>query len=310
MNKDSWYNKASVVTNVIIVIVSLSILLSQSFAINNNLSAVLILRDIVNHNMNYLLVLLYFIVIKFTVGKKHFHYLNIFLCFFFLLSTITSFLSVFQAVSLVSILSLFIKVLMCLFLLHSMFRDTHYWKDYFHKSPFNELNNDFYFYTIFAVCIILLAINLIKVTDVDGAFITILDCVYHILFARYVFLYHEYVDHNTKDAMFMEVDKLKKGLPKLNNVSEEVQRIKLNYYQQITIVIFIIGLVAGIFMGNLFPSCGSSSEYFSNVCDTTEFNLSLMVFIWFLDFLLCMLFYGIGTIISLLSSINDKLSKK
>lgn len=310
MDKNAWYNKASVVTNMIIVVVSLSILLSQSFAINNNLSAVLILRDIVNHNMNYLLILLYFVVIKFMVGKKHFHYLNIFLCFFFLLSTITSCLSVLQVVSLVSILSLFIKVLMCLFLLHSMFRDTHYWKEYFHKSPFNELNNDFYFYTIFAVCIILLAINFISVKTVDGAFLALLDCIFHILFARYVFLYHEYVDQHTKDEMFVEIDKIKKGLPKLNNVGEDVKKIKLNYYQQTTIVIFIIGLVAGVFMGNLFPSCGSASEYFSNVCDTTEFNFSLMIFIWFIDFLLCMFFYGIGTIIFLLTSINEKLSKK
>ena len=263
-----------------------------------------------NHNMNYLLVLLYFLVLKFTIGKKYFHYLNIFLVFFFLLSTVTSCLSVFQAVSLVSILSLFIKFLLCLFIFHSMFRDTHYWKEYFHMSPFNELNNDFYFYTILAVSVILLAINLISVTTFDGAVLTLIDTFYHILFARYIFLYREYVDFHTKDSMFLEIDKIKKGLPKYHSVSKEVSSIHFNLYQQITIVIFIIGLVIGVFMGNLFPSCGSTSEFYSNVCETTEFNFSFMIFIWFIDFLICMFFYGIGTIISLLSSINEKLGKK
>ena len=97
--------------------------------------------------------------------------------------------------------------------------------------------------------------------------------------------------------MFEEIDKVKKDLPKLKTVSNEVSSIKLNIYQKITVVLFIVFLFLGIFFGNLFPACGSSSEFYSNVCVTTEFNFSLMIFIWFGSFVICFLFYMLGTII-------------
>ena len=110
--------------------------------------------------------------------------------------------------------------------------------------------------------------------------------------------------------MFEEIDKVKKDLPKLNNVSKEVQKVEINLYQEISIVLLIIGLFTGVFLGNLFPSCGSSSSFYSTICSTTEFNFSLMLFVWFISFLVFLFFYGIGQIIALLSSINDKLDKK
>ncbi len=110
--------------------------------------------------------------------------------------------------------------------------------------------------------------------------------------------------------MFEEIDKVKKDLPKLNSVSEEVSKIKLNSYQRVTAILFIICLYLGVIFGNLFPACGSSTEFYSNVCLTTEFNFSLMLFIWFISFIGCFLFFMLGTIISILTSINDQLRKK
>ena len=110
--------------------------------------------------------------------------------------------------------------------------------------------------------------------------------------------------------LFEEIDKVKKDLPKLKTVSHEVNKIELNIYQRITMVIFIICLFLGVFFGNLFPSCGSTSEFYSNVCVTTEFNFSLMLFIWFISFIVCLLFFMIGHVIGLLNSINNQLAKK
>ena len=111
-------------------------------------------------------------------------------------------------------------------------------------------------------------------------------------------------------TMFEEIDELKKDLPKIKTISKEMNKIELNIYQKISVCIFIICLLVGILFGNLFPSCGSSSEFYSNVCITTEFNFSLMLFIWFVSFIVCLLFFMIGRVISLLNSINDGLSKK
>lgn len=110
--------------------------------------------------------------------------------------------------------------------------------------------------------------------------------------------------------MFEEIDKLKKDLPKAKTISKEMNDIELNIYQKISVVIFIICVLLGVLFGNLFPSCGSSSEFYSDICATTEFNFSLMLFIWFVSFIVCLLFFMIGKVISLLNSINDRLAKK
>ena len=52
-SKIMWYDNAEVITNLIIGLIFLIILLSQSFAINNNLSAGTIVRDIINHNIKF-----------------------------------------------------------------------------------------------------------------------------------------------------------------------------------------------------------------------------------------------------------------
>ena len=108
--------------------------------------------------------------------------------------------------------------------------------------------------------------------------------------------------------MFEEIDKLKKDLPKAKTISKEMNDIELNIYQKISVVIFIICVLLGVLFGNLFPSCGS--EFYSDICATTEFNFSLMLFIWFVSFIVCLLFFMIGRVISLLNSINDRLAKK
>lgn len=110
--------------------------------------------------------------------------------------------------------------------------------------------------------------------------------------------------------MFEEIDKVKKDLPKVKSLSREVHKMSFNVYQKIAIVIFLICLFLGVYFGNLFPSCGSTSEIYSNVCLTTEFNFSLMLFIWFTSFIICLFIFAIGHVICLLDSINNQLVKK
>ena len=74
-----WYNDASTITTGLIGLIIITILLSQSFAIKNGLSAVEILSSILTHNSIYLCVCLYFIALKTKFGKKYFdHFYAIF----------------------------------------------------------------------------------------------------------------------------------------------------------------------------------------------------------------------------------------
>ena len=110
--------------------------------------------------------------------------------------------------------------------------------------------------------------------------------------------------------MFDEIDTVKKDLPRLKKLEAEVTSHNLNNYQLIAVITFGIAFCVGLIFGNLFPSCGTTSSIYGSACATTEFNISLALTIWFISFLVCVLFYGLGEIIALLTSINEKLGKK
>ena len=105
-NKNSalkWYDNAHFVTNLIIVIISVFIIASQSLA-NGELSFALF-SSVINHNSIYILVLLYFILLKFSIGKKIFNYMNVILVFIYLITTATSLFTIVQSFSLYTVLT-------------------------------------------------------------------------------------------------------------------------------------------------------------------------------------------------------------
>lgn len=109
--------------------------------------------------------------------------------------------------------------------------------------------------------------------------------------------------------MFEEIEKIKEDLPKVNSITKTVKKYKFNGYQKFAIIVYVICFFFGIVFGNMFPACGTSSTLYVDSCLTTEFNFSLMLFIWFASFLVCLFFFAIGHIISILSDISKKLGK-
>lgn len=195
-NEIVWYNNPNIVTSFIIGLIALIVLLSQSFAIKNNLSPTSMLGSILNHNIMYLLVCIYFIALKTKIGKKYFDFLNIFLILLYSLSSITSLLTVFQSFGLSSLLGFGIDILILIYLFHTLLRSTGIWKSAnLGSSPFNEITNNGYYSTILVLAIILLAVDLVSSTSLDGTILTILDTIYVGLFIRYVFLYGEFLNN-------------------------------------------------------------------------------------------------------------------
>ena len=194
-----WYDNPSVITNLIIGLIAVIIILSQSFAINNNLSTHEILSSIINHNSVYLIALVYFVALKTNIGKRYFDFLNIFLVLLYFITGITAFLTIFQSFSLETIVSCALHLTLFVYLFHTLFRRTRVWKE-FHldKSPFNEIKNDAYFYAIVVLTVVFLALDLIVTTTPDGAILSILDACYMLAFARYVFLYGCFVDNKER----------------------------------------------------------------------------------------------------------------
>lgn len=195
-----WYDNPSFVSNLMIVLISCIVICSQSFAIGDN-NSLQLFGSIINHNTVYILVLIYFLCIKINVGKKYFNYLNLFVIFVYLVSAITSFLTVIQDFSLATVLSFSIIFVLFIYLVHTFLRDTRLWKDLnMTESPFNELTNDWYFYTLIVLSTFLLVVKLISTLLFSGVILSLFDCLYIVIFGRYIYLYRDYLDSKKKDS--------------------------------------------------------------------------------------------------------------
>lgn len=222
VEKMKWYESENVITTLIIATILVIIFCSQSFtiSIDNSLS---ILSSILNHNSLYLVVLIYFVLLKLKVGKKYFNFLNVFLVFFYFISMVTSLLTLVQSFSLNTILGFFLDFVLFVYLLHTMFRDTSIWREFrLGKSPFNEISNDNYYYALVILVAIDLVVNLIFTVVVSGLFLSILDALFVLLFGRYIYLYREYLDYHHLDSdnngSFQEIEEVIKD--KIDDVLE------------------------------------------------------------------------------------------
>lgn len=193
--KIQWYNNPSLITWILIGIISLIILSSQSFIVDGNVSALKLVQNILNHNITYMIMLVYFIFLHTKFGKKYFDYSNVLMIIFLFIVFVTSILTMFQSFSLVALLTLLNNFLIFVYFFHTFLRGTRFWKEFnLNKSLFNELGNDWYFNAIVVIEVTLFAVGLISIDTVDGTFLATYDCVYVILFARYIYLYGEYLD--------------------------------------------------------------------------------------------------------------------
>ena len=61
--------------------------------------------------------------------------------------------------------------------------------------------------------------------------------------------------------MFEEIEREKEELPKLRNITNEMSKQTFNGYQKFAIITFLVCFCFGIILGNLFPACGSSSNF-------------------------------------------------
>lgn len=219
-----WYDNPTIITNITIGLIALVIILSQSFAINNNLSTEEILKSIINHNSIYLIVLVYFVALKTKTGKRYFDFLNVFLVLLYFITALTSFLTLFQSFSLETLLNLALHIILFIYLSHTFFRRTRVWKEFkMKKSPFNEIKNDVYFYSILVLAIVLLAIDLIATTTFDGTVLALLDSIYIILFARYVYLYGCFLDMKEKKINpTTNIEEIKEKVEEVKDKLDEV----------------------------------------------------------------------------------------
>lgn len=194
-NNKEWYDNADLVTSLIIGVITILIILSQSFAVQNQIGAVNMLRSLLNHNSFYLFSLVYFILIKTDVGKRNFNILNIIFIALHILCAVASLFTIFQSFTVGSIFGFCLNCCILIYMIYVFLKDTRIWNDFkFDTIPFDEIDNDWYFYGISGLSIFILFINLINSLDLYGVIISLLGTIYTILFVRYIYLYKNHED--------------------------------------------------------------------------------------------------------------------
>ena len=200
-NEKDFFDSPSMITYILIGLLVVLIILSQSFAIQSHMEAGDIFRSIINHNSIYLVSLIYFILIRVKFGKKYFDYLNVIMFIFYLLTTFASLFTIFQSFGFDSILNLAFNVLITLYFGYSFFTSTVIGKDLrLSDSPLAEINNGQYYYLLIGIIAISLIVSLVSVNSFEDVVVHLLEAIYKFMFVRYVYLYKEYIERKELEA--------------------------------------------------------------------------------------------------------------
>jgi len=194
-----WYDNPNLLTSLLIGLIVIILILSQSFAVKNNLGTEDIFRSLLNYNSIYLLVLVYFILLKTKVGRRYFNFLNVLLILVYFLNSFASLLTVFQSFGISSLITCCLNLVILFYTTYTFIRDTRFYKElYLDKIPFDEVTNEWYFYVIGILSVILLVTDLIVVENFQSVVLSLFNCIYVIMFSRYVFLYNCHLEFVAK----------------------------------------------------------------------------------------------------------------
>lgn len=197
-----WYDNANVLTNIILVSAIVVIVISQSMAVNSDVNAIVMLRNLLNHNLTYIAALVYFVLLKTKVGRRNFNLINVVYICLYVLNTIASVFTIIQSFSLSSIFALVLNVIVLSYMCTTFLPETRIWNDFgLNKLSLQEIKNDWFFTSITVVGLLLMLVNLITVVNFYGIILTLFDTIYIILFARYIYLYKKYNDDSSLNGV-------------------------------------------------------------------------------------------------------------
>ncbi len=205
--KLEWYDNPNLIINMMIGLLAISILVSQTIAIRTGLSFQESVNQLFNDSSVYLFYLVYFVLINLKFGKKHFDALSIVIFVFQSILLLTSLLNIIQTVGVKTIFEFILSIGMWLYLSNSLIRTTKIWKAFnLDLVPTKFFKNIDYFYIVTASSLIILILGLIDSFDFNYVLVILLDCLVYIGVARYLYLYRKY--NEDKNIIEKPIDKI------------------------------------------------------------------------------------------------------
>ncbi len=194
-----WFNNPNLIVNMMIGLLAIGILISQTVAIRSGLDFQQAVNQLFNDNSVYTIYLVYFVSLNFKFGKRHFDALSVVMFVFQSIILLTSLLNIIQAVGLISIFDFIMHVALWLYISNSLIKRTSFWKNLnLEQVSFTFIKNIDYFYIVVASSLIILILGLIGSLDFNYVLIILLDCLVYIGVARYLYLFSKYFEDKNK----------------------------------------------------------------------------------------------------------------
>lgn len=193
MNEQEWYDDPDLITSMLMGLLILIVIVSQSVAIREQLGLGVMVRSLLNYNCIYLIFFTYLILLKTKFGKRYFNILNICLIVIQLLVCVASLLNIFQVFSILTIVNFLLNLGIVFYMSYVLLKETSLWKGLsLDKIPFQKISNPAYFYTISLIALLSLVASLFGTFTFDGVVLSLLKVMFMIGFARYLYLYRAY----------------------------------------------------------------------------------------------------------------------
>jgi len=206
-----WYDDPSLITTILIGLIVIILIMSQSYAIRNHYGFLYVVRALLNYSSVYLMYLIYLIFLKTKVGKKYFNMMNLIASFVFVLLTLASILTVIQFPSVGSMVNAVQSLLLSVYFTYVFLEDSKIYEQLgLKKLQFSTVSNDQYFYILLGLIGVGLIVSLIQMVDFTGVVLTLLESIFMVGFVRYIYLYQSY-----KEAKCEEVQEQKEQTAKI-----------------------------------------------------------------------------------------------
>lgn len=193
MKEKEWYDDPDLITSMLMGLLVLIVIVSQSVAIREQLGIGVMVRSLLNYNSIYLIFLTYLIFLKTKFGKRYFNILNICLIAIQLLVCIAGLMNIFQVFSLNTIVNFALNILLVIYMGYTLLHNTSLWNSLsLDKIPFHKVKNEYYFYAITFTAFLSLVVGLFGKFSFDGVLLSLLKVMFMIGFSRYLYLYKDF----------------------------------------------------------------------------------------------------------------------
>lgn len=181
-----WLNDPYSVTTILLI----GLLVYMLFVIGYNYVSNLGLLDLIGSSSLFLILTVYFVLLRMKFGKEYFSYMNLIVCILLGINIVGSFFNLLTTFNFTNIFDFIVDGLLFTYFLNSFF-----YKYVKKIDVLKKMNNKIVFYILSCVLIILYVLLIIKnITTLPIVQIIkyIFELVLLLFFSRYVYLYKQY----------------------------------------------------------------------------------------------------------------------